>query len=223
MQYILFILTNLRNLRDLDISGTACRFSEAELKQLRNSGPSLLSLRINADQTGPRTAMGRPARRDVIQFIAALPTIKILDVTANDYHTIPDIPSTITQPLGLGLVAFHFHSQRVIDTSTFIATLTQGRRDRESLQLYYHTISKGQPENLYVVLAGCGRHLRSISLSGDLEDPHVLDLCTHLERFECQTLPSEHLVAEIPRTITALVVTNDARSTTTDAPPSYEA
>ncbi|KAJ6481435.1 hypothetical protein C8R47DRAFT_1322127 [Mycena vitilis] len=208
MQHILLMLTSLRNLRDLDISSAVCRFGEAEFRQLRNSGLSIRSLRINADQTGPRTAMGRPAWLDVTRFIAALPTIQMLDVTANDYRTIPDIPSTVTQPLGLGLVAFQFHSERATDTSTFISTLTQGRRDRGTLQLYHQTLSKGQPENLHVVLAGCGRHLRSISVPGELEDPHVLHLCTHLERFECQALPSGHLVPAIPRTITTLAVTN---------------
>ncbi|KAJ7330990.1 hypothetical protein DFH08DRAFT_882102 [Mycena albidolilacea] len=50
--------------------------------------------------------------------------------------------------------------------------------------------------------------LRSLVVQGQLKDLKVLDLRTHLERFECATIPSDELVAAIPRTIKALAATN---------------
>ncbi|KAJ7911361.1 hypothetical protein B0H13DRAFT_2660594 [Mycena leptocephala] len=186
---IIAILTNLPNLRELDIIGTAIR-----------------SLRVNADHTGPITSMGPSPWPAVIKLVTALPMIRMLDVTANNFQTFPEMPD-LTSPLGLGLVSFRFSSKWVADTSPFMAFLVGGRTDGEALQSYSQPLSVPSA-NFHRILSNHGRSLRLLAVSGKLKDPHVLGLCTHLERFECETFPSDELVAAIPRTITMLVVTN---------------
>ncbi|KAJ7670144.1 hypothetical protein DFH06DRAFT_1125532 [Mycena polygramma] len=208
---IVAILARLPNLWELDITGATYKFRDAEFLQLQNSEPSIRSLRINADRRKCDFAhsIGGPDWQDIVRLIAALPTIRLLDITANTFDTIPDVPT----PLGLGLLAFRFKSKTVDDTSKFLASLTRGCKDGANLQVYYHALD-GPPANLDVVLSGCGHHLRSLFVPEELEDPHVLSLCTQLERFECGILPSDDLVAAIPRNITALAVTNPTISYT---------
>jgi hypothetical protein len=203
---IIAILTNLPNLRELDIIGIACMFSDTELSQLRNSGLNLRSLLVNADHTGLVNSIGPSPWPAVIKLVTALPTIRMLDVTANNFQTFLAMPD-LTSPLGLGLVSFRFNSKWVADPSPFLAFLLGGRTDGEHLQSYSQPLSI-PPADLQNVLSAHGRHLRSLAVSGKLKDPRVLDFCTHLERFECGTFPSDDLVDAIPRTITALVVTN---------------
>ncbi|KAJ7611892.1 hypothetical protein DFH06DRAFT_1485051 [Mycena polygramma] len=216
---IVSMLTNLPNLRELDILGISCRFSDAEYTHLRNSGLGIRSLRINADHSGPITSMGPPAWPDVVKLIAALPALRMLDITANNFQIIPTIADTIPQPLGLGLVSFKFSSKWVADTSTFLASLTAGRTDGDHVQLYGHTLS-ATPADLHGVLTAHGPHLRSLVAPGKLKDTQVLSLCTLLERFECETIPSDELVAAIARTITVLAVTNPTPDPVA-APASY--
>ncbi|KAJ7656814.1 hypothetical protein DFH06DRAFT_1473430 [Mycena polygramma] len=202
---IVSILTNLPNLRELDITRVACRFSDAELSQLRNSGANIRSLCISTDNTGPITSMGPPVWPGLIKLIAALPTIRMLTIAANTARNI--LPHTTAPPLGLELVSFKFKSKWVADPSAFIASLTRGRTDGGALQLYSHAFSD-TPVKLHGVLSAHGSNLRSLSLPGKVDEPHILALCTCLERFECRTLPSDDLVAAIPRMINALAVRN---------------
>ncbi|KAJ6514484.1 hypothetical protein C8R47DRAFT_1091229 [Mycena vitilis] len=202
---IVSILTNLPNLRELDISRVACRFSDAELSQLRNSGVDIRSLCISTDNTGPITSMGPPVWPGLMKLLVVLPTIRMLTITANTARHI--LPHVTAPPLGLQLVSFKFKSKWVGDASSFIAALTGGRTDSGALQLYCHALSD-TPAQLRGVLSVHGSRLRSIYLPGKVEDPHVLALCTRLERFECGTIPSDDLVAAIPRMINALTVTN---------------
>ncbi|KAJ7664567.1 hypothetical protein DFH06DRAFT_1188067 [Mycena polygramma] len=204
---ILSMLTNLPNLRELDLLCILCRFSDIELARLRDSRLGIRSLRINADHSGPISSVDPPPWQDVIKLIATLPALRALDITANTFQIIPMMPGTILQPLGLGLVSFKFNSKWVADTSTFLASLTAGRTDGDHVQLYGHTLS-ATPADLHGVLTAHGPHLRSLVAPGKLKDTQVLSLCTLLERFECETIPSDELVAAIPRTITVLAVTN---------------
>ncbi|KAJ6492136.1 hypothetical protein C8R45DRAFT_1073483 [Mycena sanguinolenta] len=78
------ILVNLPNLREINLEGVECIFTEDELFQLRNTGPRICSLRIHPDPVGPRTTSGRVIWPAIIRLIAALPTLRMLDITAVD-------------------------------------------------------------------------------------------------------------------------------------------
>jgi hypothetical protein len=127
----------------------------------------------------------------------------MLEITAN---TLP-MPGVIP-PLGLGLLSFKSCSTQAANLGPFLATLVSGRTwaDDEGLQLF-QTQSRTHAD-LHHILSAHGSHLRSLVVRGELKDPRVLDLCTHLERFECDTLPADELVTAIPRTINALGVAN---------------
>ncbi|KAJ7794084.1 hypothetical protein B0H14DRAFT_132404 [Mycena olivaceomarginata] len=198
---ILEILTKLPNLRELDILGVACMFSDGELSRLREWGPSIRSLRVNADHAGPLTSLGPQVWPAVIKLIAAIPAIRMLEITAS---TLP-MPGVIP-PLGLDLLLFKSCSKQAANLGPFLATLVGGRTraDDDGLQLF-QTQSR-TPADLHDILSAHSSHLRSLVVRGELKDPRVLDLCTHLERFECDTLPADELVAAIPRTINALGV-----------------
>ncbi|KAF7358786.1 hypothetical protein MSAN_01217900 [Mycena sanguinolenta] len=85
--------------------------------------------------------------------------------------------------------------------------LIGGRNDNEHLELYTHTGYTMFPD-LRDVLSAHGSHLRSLVVKVSIKDVGVLGYCTRLERFECQSLPPDSLVAAIPRSIRALAVTN---------------
>ncbi|KAJ7834377.1 hypothetical protein B0H14DRAFT_3871409 [Mycena olivaceomarginata] len=203
----LAILVNLPNLRELNIIGVACIFSDQRLSQLRSLGPSIRSLRVDSDHAGPVTSIGHPTWPAVIRLIRAIPTIRVLDITANSFQEFPRMPELIP-PLGLGLLSFKFSSKWVANMSSFVASLVGSRTDNETtIQIFSQTLSK-IPADLHEILSFHAPHLRSLVVQGQLKDFKVLDLCTHLERFECKTIPSDELVAAIPRTIKALAVTN---------------
>ncbi|KAJ7157492.1 hypothetical protein C8R46DRAFT_426347 [Mycena filopes] len=192
------ILTHLPNLRDLNIIGPACGFSEGELAQLRHSGPAIRSLRVNADNTGSMTPMAVTSWPAVLQLIAAIPTLRMLDVISNYVDQLP----SFTPPLQLQLVSFKLNTQWPTDATQFVASLSAG-----PLELFYQTGWAGFD------LVGIGSaHLRSLSLeepSTAAKQQRYLDLlgrCTQLDRIECRGFPSSALLAAIPRTITALSV-----------------
>ncbi|KAJ7249136.1 hypothetical protein B0H12DRAFT_708127 [Mycena haematopus] len=206
---IIRILTNLPNLRELDIIGPPCMFNDEELAELRSSAPSIRSLRINAHNLTPipGPSMGPDIWLAVIDLIKSFPTIRMLDITANAFLGFPEILG-LGPPLGLSLLSFKFNSRWVANAGPFLASLVDGCTDNEPLEVFHHKQTKTPPADLHDVLSTHGHHIRSLVIQGQLKDPHVLSLCTRLERFECETLPSDELVAAIPRTITALAVAN---------------
>ncbi|KAJ6492130.1 hypothetical protein C8R45DRAFT_1212947 [Mycena sanguinolenta] len=201
------ILMNLPNLREVDLKGAECMFSENELFQLRTTGPRICSLRVHPDAYGPRRTLARVIWPAIVRLIAALPTLRMLDITTLDsFGGFPPMQELIP-PLGLSLLAFELRSKWAKDVGSFLSSLNGGRTDDEPLELYTHTGYSMFPD-LRDVLFAHGPHLRSLLVKGSIKDVSVLGLCTRLQRFECQCLPSDALVAAIPRTIRALAVTN---------------
>ncbi|KAJ7146606.1 hypothetical protein C8R44DRAFT_757868 [Mycena epipterygia] len=200
---IITILTNLPSLRELDLGGSRWYiFSDAELAELWESGHRIRSLRVNADHQGSITSMGPPAWPYILKLVAALPSLCMLDVTSNAVQYLP----LFDPRLKLGLVSVKISSKWVLDAAPFVASLLGGQEDAEKtrLQLFHQTESM-QPADLHAILLAHGDDLRSLAVQG-LKDPCVLDLCTQLERFECEVFPVDALVAAIPRTIKALAV-----------------
>ncbi|KAJ6503813.1 hypothetical protein C8R45DRAFT_1070351 [Mycena sanguinolenta] len=115
-------------------------------------------------------------------------------------------PPMLIPPLGLNLVAFKLTSQLAWDIGTFLSFVASGRDD-EPLELFTYTGCRMSP-NLGDVLSAHGPHLRSLVVKASMQNVSVLGLCTRLERFECQRLPPDALVAAIPRTTRVLAVTN---------------
>ncbi|KAJ6474957.1 hypothetical protein C8R45DRAFT_1160188 [Mycena sanguinolenta] len=200
---ILAIIINLPNLRELDVVGVACTFTDAELLRLRNSGPSIRSLRVDTahfDLSPPVTW------RTAVTLISAIPTLRMLDITIDGFDAFPTT-SQLHPPLGLGLVSFKFASPFMINVAPFLAFLIGDRTDNEHLEVFYHrrTVS---PEGVLLndVLSVHGPYLRSMVVPETPANSDALSLCTRLERFECESLPSRALVTSIPRTITTLIV-----------------
>ncbi|KAJ7314349.1 hypothetical protein DFH08DRAFT_821379 [Mycena albidolilacea] len=127
----LAILNNFPNLRELDILGLACLFSDAQLSQLRDE-----------DHVGPITSIGVPACPAVLKLIKAIPTLRMLDVTSNTFQTFPAMPE-LEGPLGLRLMSFKFCSKWA---GPLIAFLIRGHAnddvDDEPLQLYAYMESQ---------------------------------------------------------------------------------
>lgn len=146
---IVAILTQLPNLRELDIIGAACIFSDAELEQLRRSAPAIRSLRINTNHTGSIISMGVPAWPGVLKLIPEIPTLRMLDITTNNVQQLP----FFTPPLQLQLVSFKLSSLWVSDASQFIASLGGG-----PLELFYQTDSRMDIDLMGIVSAH-GAHL----------------------------------------------------------------
>ncbi|KAJ7731196.1 hypothetical protein B0H16DRAFT_1773010 [Mycena metata] len=195
--HIVDLLTHLPNLRELDIVGAACTFSEAELAQLqRSSSGSLRSLRVNTDYTGSITSFGAPAWPAVMKLVSAIPTIRMLDITTNTVQQL----TLHVPPLQLQLVSAKISSQRIADAGPFLVSM-----GHHPLEIFHQTKSLLDAD-LEGILSTHGGHLRSLSLQGPVSDVHALASCTHLERFECRTVPTEALMAAVPRTITALCV-----------------
>ncbi|KAJ7157487.1 hypothetical protein C8R46DRAFT_1196132 [Mycena filopes] len=197
---IMAILTHLPNLREFNITGPACGFSEGDLAQLRRSGTAIRSLRVDADNTGTITPTAVTDWPAVLQFIAAIPTLRMLDITTN---TVPQLPA-FTPALQLQLVSLKLNLDWPTDASQFVASLLGGGPP----ELFYQTGWAG------FELAGiASAHLRSLSMQepGPSRDLSFLQRCTHLERFESRKIPSAALLAAIPRTITALSVLHPYR------------
>ncbi|KAJ6492135.1 hypothetical protein C8R45DRAFT_1137230 [Mycena sanguinolenta] len=110
-------------------------------------------------------------------------------------------------PVGLSLVAFKFSSRWAKDVGSFLSSLAGSRDNDEPLELFSHTRYTMLPD-LRAVLSAHGPQLRSLVVARSIKDVSVLGLCARLERFECQCLPPDALVAAIPRTIRRLAVTN---------------
>lgn len=172
----LAILTNLPNLRELDILGLTCLFSDAQLSQLRNER----SLRVYSDHAGPITSIEAPACPAVLKLIRTIPTLRMLDVTSNTFQTFPAMPE-LEGPLGLRLLSFKFCSKWA---GPFVASLIGGHAnddvDDEPLQLYAYMGSQA-PADPQVVLSAHGSHLCSLVVQGPLKNPRVLSLCANLE------------------------------------------
>ncbi|KAJ6474933.1 hypothetical protein C8R45DRAFT_1077527 [Mycena sanguinolenta] len=206
---ILAIITTLPNLRELDVVGVACTFIEAELLRLRNSGPSIRSLRVDTSHfdLSPLAIWPTTGR-----LIAAIPTLRMLDITSSQsFDEFPPLPQL---PLRLGLISFKFASRFVTDVAPFLGFLVGGRTDNEHLDVFYHRQTTS-PEGVLLkdVLSAHGPHLRSIVVPETPTNPDALGLCMRLERFECESLPFPALGASIPRTITTLVVKDHNRGT----------
>ncbi|KAJ7182056.1 hypothetical protein C8R46DRAFT_552723 [Mycena filopes] len=147
---IMAILTHLPNLRELNIIGPAVGFSEGDLAQLRRSGTAIRSLRVNADNTGSITPMAVTSWPAVLQLIAAIPTLRILDIISNYVDQLP----SFTPALQLRLASFKLNTQWPTDASQFVASLIGGPPE-----LFYQTGWAGFD------LVGMGSaHLRSLSL-----------------------------------------------------------
>jgi hypothetical protein len=132
-QNVIFtILTNLSNLRELDISGCVCSFSDEELSQLGNSGLCIRLLRLNASYVGAVGVMVAdwPA---ILKLVAAVPTVILLDITVHDSLELPKVA-----PLGLGLLSFKLKSKSVADAGPLLDFLVGGRNDNEHLQVFTH-------------------------------------------------------------------------------------
>ncbi|KAJ6474962.1 hypothetical protein C8R45DRAFT_383645 [Mycena sanguinolenta] len=210
----LALITKLPNLRELEVVGVACAFTEAELLRLRNLRPSIRSLRVDveAPHSGPITPTAHwPA---VINLIAAIPTLRMLDITGCNWFDLPGLPQH--PPLGLGLISFKFASRFLIDVAPFLGFLIGDRTDNEHLEVFYHR-ETASPRGVRLdrVLSVHGPHLRSLVVPETPANPDILSSCTQLERFECESLPSRALVAAIPRTITTLVLKDQNRRTLT--------
>ncbi|KAJ6617715.1 hypothetical protein B0H10DRAFT_2032630 [Mycena sp. CBHHK59/15] len=193
------LLMNLPNLRELDITGTSCVFNDAELAQFRESGPRITSLIIDSDFSGPIPMMGMPAWPCILEFIAVIPTLRMLEITSNNVLQLP----LFDLPRGLGLLSVKLNSSRVLDASACVASLLKDEPNH--LQIFYQTKSAEQVD-LREILRVHGDHLRSLAVQWGPRDPDVLSLCTRLERFEIATFPSNELLDAIPRTIKALAI-----------------
>ncbi|KAJ7714797.1 hypothetical protein B0H16DRAFT_1898972 [Mycena metata] len=185
----LALLTHLPNLREFSITtaGSEFFFGDAELVQLRDSGPRIRSLCVNTDRLLSWRSLGTwPA---LMNLIAAIPTIRMLDITTNTVQQLP----LATPPLQCNLVSVKIHSKTVTNANQFLASLGD-----HHVELYW----LAEP-GLHLAHGG---HLRSLCIQGPLKDVDALRFCTRLERVECRTRPTEALIAAIPRTITALSV-----------------
>ncbi|KAJ7183380.1 hypothetical protein C8R46DRAFT_1344236 [Mycena filopes] len=200
---LLAILTHLPNLRELDINGAGCLFSDIELAHLQKRGPTIRSLRVTADHTDYATS--QKGLHAIMKFIPAIPTIRMLDITANTTMELPPI----SPPLHLQLVSFKLHSKYIADASAFVASLGDA-----PLEVFHETQSLSNSD-FEAVLCAHGNHLRSLSMQGSVgsfntiytpRDPSLLRFCTQLERFEYRSPPSDTFIAAIPRTITVLSV-----------------
>ncbi|KAF7378380.1 hypothetical protein MSAN_00264300 [Mycena sanguinolenta] len=202
----LALITNLPNLRELNIMAVyvACDFTDAELLRLRNTGPSIRSLRVET-----RLATW-PA---VVRLIAAIPTLRMLDVATSGFGGFSHLPP-LHPPIELGLVLFKFGSTSTTDVAPFLAFLIDDRTDNDRLEVFYHR-NTGSARGVLLkdVLSIHSPHLRSIFVPETPADSDTLSLCTRLERFECESLPSRALVATIPRTITTLAIKDQNRGT----------
>jgi hypothetical protein len=186
-QNVIFtILTNLSNLRELDISGCACSFSDEELSQLGNSGLCIRLLRLNTSYVGAVGVMVAdwPA---ILKLVAAVPTVLLLDITVHGSLELPKV--------GWGF--YRSNSSRNRWVRCWIFLLAAGP-----------TTSTEQPADLHV-FSTYGRHSRWLVVAKELlTHTHLLSHCPHLDFFGCYTLPSNELLAVIPRTIKSLVVAN---------------
>lgn len=140
-----------------------------------------------------------PSAWPAVRPIKVIPTVRMLDITTNTFQEFPPMPE-LTPPLGLGLLSFKFSSKWVANIGPFVASLVGGRTDYETLQIFSQTQSK-IPADLHDIISVHAPHLRSLVVQGQLKDSNILKLCTHLERFQCETIPSDEPVAAIPRTI----------------------
>ncbi|KAJ7463676.1 hypothetical protein FB451DRAFT_1493211 [Mycena latifolia] len=131
------ILTNLPNLRELELSGRACIFNDAEL--------------------GPITSMGTPAWPYIPELTAVFPTICMLDITSNSVQQLPLFEPSPSLPL----VSVKFSSKWVVDASPCVASLL-AEVAGEHLQLFYQTQSM-QPADLHGILVAHEAYLRSLA------------------------------------------------------------
>ncbi|KAJ7776361.1 hypothetical protein B0H16DRAFT_1879700 [Mycena metata] len=196
---ILTLLTHLPNMRELSINtaGSVFAFGEAELAQLRNSGPSIRSLCVNTDRNFRRDrASTWPA---IMNLIAAIPTVRMLDITTNTVRRLP-----LANPaLQYNLVSY----KQTLQPKTRTSFVTVANSPQFLASLGDHTLELfWPPDSVYLHLLALGAHLRSLCIQGPLKDADRdgLPLCTRLERIECRARPTEDLITAIPRTITAL-------------------
>ncbi|KAJ6464398.1 hypothetical protein C8R45DRAFT_1107302 [Mycena sanguinolenta] len=77
-----------------------------------------------------------------------------------------------------------------------LASLVGGRADEENLHVFHG--AGFTPHILADVLSANGSYLRLLVVKEGPENVEPLSFCIRLERFECNTLPSDALVAVIP-------------------------
>ncbi|KAJ7641868.1 hypothetical protein FB45DRAFT_362715 [Roridomyces roridus] len=185
-------LLRVPNLRHLDTTTSSCDFDAPTLTALREKGPKITSLCIQEDFSFfPGQHSGRMHR-----LVAALPSIRLLEITSNANSTLPPFDP----PPKLSLVAVKFKTTLVQDIGPCLSSLTAG----EGLQLLLHESLRGTKS--FAPTPDIGLNLRSLSLQTIDADALGLTRCTSLERFELGRFPDLATLRAIPRSITALSI-----------------
>ncbi|KAJ7804639.1 hypothetical protein B0H14DRAFT_3486028 [Mycena olivaceomarginata] len=153
----------------------------------------------------------------------------MLDITANTFQEFPPMPE-LTPPLGLALLSFKFSSKWVANMGSFVASLVGAvpttRRSKYSRRR--NPRSQRICTTLFLFML---RIYAPLSCKASSRTRISSNFAHISSGFQCETMPSDELVAAIPRTIQALAVTNTtpdpalvARvwpSLGSAAPPSY--
>ncbi|KAJ7609488.1 hypothetical protein FB45DRAFT_944560 [Roridomyces roridus] len=206
------------NLRHLNVTTLLCDFTQEALEDIRKRGPKITSLCILQDFS-PAVVQHR---RIMHQLVAAFPTIRLLEVTANLSPTL----TPFDPPVSLALVSVKFNAMLATDFGPCLASLMQkpteeGEVDSppkhsEGLQLISHTSTRDSRPTLSAILNQHASSLRSLSLKTvALDSPEsqaALRNCTRLERLELGTLPSSSSTSiaaslfALPPTLTTLLI-----------------
>ncbi|KAJ7458086.1 hypothetical protein FB451DRAFT_1563983 [Mycena latifolia] len=189
------------NLRHLDVTTISCDFDDDTLARIaQECGPRITSLCILQD-FAPSAAQHT---RIMHRLVAALPSVRLLEVTA---HLTPALPA-FDPPPRLALAAVKFNTALVQDVGPCLASLL-AEDSPTKLQLLRHSCTGPRPSVLGAVLPTHAADLRSLSLKSleSAADPGAsLALCTRLERLELVRVPDAATLAYIPRSITALAI-----------------
>ncbi|KAJ7482548.1 hypothetical protein FB451DRAFT_1555619 [Mycena latifolia] len=194
-------LLRMPNLRHLEVTTLSCDFDAETLARITlECGPRITSLCIHLD-----FSPSQPQPRIMHRFIASLPALRLLEITADSAGSLP----VFDPPLRLPLAAAKFHIAFGDDIGSCLTSLVRGDSEaalaEPALQLLAHKSTGGHPVALREVLREQGAYLRSLSLK-PLESAQSIALCTRLERLELGRFPDNATLALIPRSITALAV-----------------
>ncbi|KAJ7609537.1 hypothetical protein FB45DRAFT_368546 [Roridomyces roridus] len=198
------------NLRHLNVTTLLCDFNQDALEDIRERGPKITSLCILQDFS-PAVVQHR---RIMHQLVAAFPTIRLLEVTANLSPTL----TPFDPPVNLALVSVKFNAMLATDFGPCLASLMQKPtkesevdsppKHSEGLQLISHTSTRDSLPTLSAILTQHAPSLRSLSLKTlALDSPESQDAlrnCTRLERLELGVLPSPSSSSSIAASLSAL-------------------